>query len=123
MALAKSYPPAPGECVRLGLVQDAPAGGSFELPAMLLEVRIATKIFPGEAGRVERPKFLIRARSPPVGAAHRRRLHWQVADQSACGDDKREGGGSVRPGAATRVAVAATAVAYADWSLRLTLQR
>ena len=44
---------------------------------------------------------------PPVGAAHRRRLHWQVADQSACRDDKREGGGSVRPGAATRVAVAA----------------
>ena len=62
-ALAKSHPPAPGERIRLGLVQDAPAGGSFELPAMLLEVRIATKIFPGEAGRVERPKFLIRARS------------------------------------------------------------
>ena len=63
VALAKSHPPAPGERVRLGLVQDAPAGGSFELPAILLEVRIATKIFPGEAGRVERPKFLIRARS------------------------------------------------------------
>ena len=63
VALAKSHPPAPGERIRLGLVQDAPAGGSFELPAILLEVRIATKIFPGEAGRVERPKFLIRARS------------------------------------------------------------
>ena len=62
-ALAKSHPPTPGERVRLGLVQGAPAGGSFELPAILLEVRIATKIFPGEAGRVERPKFLIRARS------------------------------------------------------------
>ena len=44
---------------------------------------------------------------PPVGAAHRRRLHWQVADQSACRDDKREGGSLVRRGAATRVAVAA----------------
>ena len=106
-ALAKSHPPAPGERIRLGLVQDALAGGSFELPAILLEVRIATKIFPGEAGRVERPKFLIRARSPPVGAAHRRRLHWQVADHSACREDTRDGGGSVRPGPATRVAVAA----------------
>ena len=45
--------------------------------------------------------------SPPVGAAHRRRLHWQVADQSACRDDKRDGGSSVRPGAAMRVAAAA----------------
>ena len=42
VALAKSHPPEPGERIRLGLVQDAPAGGSFELPAMLLEVRIAT---------------------------------------------------------------------------------
>ena len=61
-SLAKSHPPAPGERIRLGLVQYAPAVGSFELPAMLLEVRIATKIFPGEARRVERLKFLIRAR-------------------------------------------------------------
>jgi hypothetical protein len=67
-ALAKSHPPAPGERVRLSLIQDAPAGASFELSAVLQEVRIATKIFPGEAGRVERPKFLIRARLPPVGA-------------------------------------------------------
>ena len=65
------------------------AGGSFELPAILLEVRITTKIFPGEAGRVERPQFLIRARRPPIGAAHRRRLHWQVADHSACREDTR----------------------------------
>jgi hypothetical protein len=54
-ALAKSHPPASGERINLGLVQRAPAGGSLQLPAILLEVRIPTKIFPGEAGRVERP--------------------------------------------------------------------
>jgi hypothetical protein len=107
MASTKSYPPASGERVDLGLVQCAPTIGLFELPAFLLEVRIATKVFPGEAGRVERPKFLVRARVPPVGVAHRCRLHCHVAVQSACGDDRSEGGGSVRPGGATRVAVAA----------------
>jgi hypothetical protein len=107
MASAKSHPPASGERVDLGLVQCAPTIGLFELPAFLLEVRITTKVFPGEAGRVERPKFLVRARVPPVGVAHRCRLHCHVAVQSACGDDKSEGGGSVRPGGATRVAVAA----------------
>jgi len=107
MALAKSHPPAPGERFDLGLVQGAPAGGFFELPAILLEVRIPTKKFPVEAGRVERPKFLIRARRPPVGAAHRRHLHWQVTDHSVCLEDTREGGDSVRPGLATRVAAAA----------------
>ena len=102
-ALPKSHPPAPGERVRLGLDQDAPAGGSFELPAVLLEVRITTKKFPGEAGRVERPQFLIRARRPPVGAAHRHRLHWQVADHSACREDTRDGGGSGTSRAGQRV--------------------
>ena len=37
VALAKSHPPTPGERVRLGLVQGAPAGKSFELPAILCQ--------------------------------------------------------------------------------------
>ena len=69
MALAKSYPPAPGEFIHGGLDQNAPTGGSFELPAMLLEVRVTAKIFPGEIGRVERSQILVRARSPPIGLA------------------------------------------------------
>ena len=74
-------------------IQNALAGGSFELPAILQEVRVTAKIFPGEAGRVERPQILVRARRPPIGAAHGRHLHWQVADRSACRDDTRRGSG------------------------------
>ena len=55
VALAESHPPTPGERVHLGLVQDGPAGGSFELPVVLLEVRITTKVFSGEAGGIEQP--------------------------------------------------------------------
>jgi hypothetical protein len=35
------------------LVENALAGGSFELPALPLEVGVAAKIFPGESGRIE----------------------------------------------------------------------
>lgn len=67
---AKSQPPAPGERIRFGGIESAAAGGAFKLPAIPQEVGVATKIFPGESGRVERSKVLVRARRPPVRAAH-----------------------------------------------------
>jgi len=51
--------------------------------------------------------MLVCARSPPIGLAHRRHLHWQVADCSARGDHTGRGSGTVRPRPATHVAVAA----------------
>jgi hypothetical protein len=72
--LAKSYPPAAGERIAFGLAQDALSGGSVEPVSVFQEIRIPAQIFPGEAGRVERPQVLIRARSPPIGVAHRRHL-------------------------------------------------
>jgi hypothetical protein len=69
---AKSQPPAPGECVHLGLIQHAAPIGAFQSPPVLRKVRIAVEILPGEARGIQRSKFLIRSRRGPIPASHGR---------------------------------------------------
>jgi hypothetical protein len=80
---AKSQPPAPGEGVHLGLIQHAAPIGAFKSPPVLREVRIAVEILPGEAGRIQRSKFLIRSRRGPIPASHGRLSIRLVADDDA----------------------------------------
>ena len=109
VALAKSYPPAPGEFIHGGLDPERPDGrlvrASCDAAGSPSYGKDLPRRKPG-ASSDRRSSYTPGARQSAL--AHRRHLHWQVAD---CSARRRsygaEGSGTVRPRPATHVAVAA----------------
>jgi hypothetical protein len=68
--LSKSQPPAPGEGLSIRLHQGTPAQRALKRRPLAHEITVTADKLQGKGWGVERPQALVRARRPPVGAAH-----------------------------------------------------
>jgi hypothetical protein len=61
-SVSKSYPPKLGESLDRSDIKRPALLGAFEPPVVPLEIGIASEIFPGEAGSIERSQMLVSLR-------------------------------------------------------------